>query len=178
MGCEKMRIKMSAILVLVMAIFVGCSNSDNNDVMGTSDIKQMVQDYTVGELAAASASITSSELIVTDENKTETTYELPEDEFFVSVAPYVTETHPCDIHSLTGCQGELVEEDVQVYIEDSKGNVIVDELMQTEANGFIDFWLPRDTTFNVTMTQGDRETSSELTTYAGDNTCITTMKLT
>lgn len=173
-----MKVKMIAVLVLVMVIFVGCSNGDGNNEMGTAEIKEMVQDYTVGNLEAASASITSSELIVTDENQAQTTYELPEDEFFVSIAPFITETHPCDIHSLTGCQGELVEEEVHVFIEDSEGKVILDEMVQTEANGFIDVWLPRDETFNVTMTQEDRETSSEITTFSGDKTCITTMQLT
>jgi len=76
-----------------------------------------------------------------------------------------------------GCQGELVQEDFNVHIEDSKGNVILDEEKQTEANGFIDLWLPRDETFNVIITQGDKESASEISTFDGDNTCITTMQL-
>src|SRR5699024_4262682 len=83
---------------------------------------------------------------------------LPEDEFFVSIAPFLNETHPCDIHSLTGCQGELVNEDLEVQIENSSGEVILDEKQQTEANGFIDLWLPRDDTFNVTITQDGKKT--------------------
>src|SRR5699024_4598072 len=84
-------------------------------------------------------------------------YDLPEDEFFVSIAPFLNETHPCDIHSLTGCQGELVNEDLEVQIENSSGEVILDEKQQTEANGFIDLWLPRDDTFNVTITQEEKK---------------------
>lgn len=173
---KKVKVKMIAILMFGLAILVGCSNGAGNE--STADIKQMVEDYTIGNLDAASASITSSELIVTDENQKQTTYDLPEDEFFVSIAPFITETHPCDIHSLTGCQGELVDADVEVYIEDSQGNVIIDETRQTEANGFIDIWLPRDETFKVTMTQDGLETTAEITTFDGDNTCITTMQLT
>lgn len=175
MGSKDMRVNLSVILMFVLAVIVGCSNGVGNE--NTVDIKQMVEDYTVGNVEAASASITSSELIVTDDKQDETRYELPEDEFFVSVAPFKTETHPCDIHSLTGCQGELVEEDIHVYIEDSAGNVVVDEVMQTEANGFIDLWLPRDETYNVTMTLDGLETTAEITTFDGDNTCITTMQL-
>lgn len=174
-----MRLKAVLILVFSLALFVGCSSSEDNDIkdLSTTEIKQLVQDYTVGNATAASASITSSELIVTDENEEVVTYDLPEEEFFVSIAPFINETHPCDIHSLTGCQGELVQEDFNVHIEDSEGNVILDEKKQTEANGFIDLWLPRDDTFNVIITQDDREITSEISTFAGDKTCITTMQL-
>ena len=164
--------------MLLTVVLIGCSNENAKDeVMDTSDIKKIVNDYTVRNTVAASASITSSELVVTEENNEVTTYKLPDDEFFVSIAPFINATHPCDIHSLTGCQGELVQEDVNVLIEDSKGNVIVDETKQTEANGFIDLWLPRDETFSVTITQDNKETTSEISTFDGDNTCITTMKL-
>ncbi|HLR22938.1 MAG TPA: CueP family metal-binding protein [Pseudogracilibacillus sp.] len=173
-----MRTKAAVILTLVSVFFVACSNgNDEAKNVDTTDIKGLVHDYTVGNVEAASASITSTELVVTDENQNETTYDLPEDEFFVSIAPFLNETHPCDIHSLTGCQGELVNEDLEVQIENSSGEVILDEKQQTEANGFIDLWLPRDDTFNVTITQDGKKTTSEISTFDGDNTCITTMQL-
>lgn len=175
-----MKFKLIAMLLLIAALSVGCSNesvSENKEVQQTSDIKELVNDYTVGNAQAASASITSSELIVTGEDKEVTTHALPEDEFFVSIAPFNKVTHPCDVHSLTGCQGELVEEDFDVLIEDSKGNIVLNENKKTEANGFIDLWLPRDETFTVTIKQDGKETTSEITTFDGDNTCITTMQL-
>lgn len=177
-GCGSMRIKTFAILLFGLLVIAGCSNDNEAGNTDKVDIKQMVEDYTLGTLPAASASITSSELIVTDENQVETIYDLPDEEFFVSIAPFKTETHPCDIHSLTGCQGELVDVDVAVLVEDLEGNVILDETRQTEANGFIDIWLPRDETFKVTMTQDGLETTAEISTFDGDNTCITTMQLT
>jgi len=179
-GNNKMRLKMVAILVFVSILFVACSNENEaNEAknIDTTNIKELVHDYTVGNAKASSASITSSELIVTDENQKETTYDLPDDKFFVSIAPFINETHPCDIHSLTGCQGELANEDVEVHIENSSGDVILDEKKQTEANGFIDLWLPRDDTFNVTITQDGKKTTSEISTFDGDNTCITDMQL-
>lgn len=175
-----MKIKIIAILTFASLLSVACSNGNGGneaDGMNTADIKQLVQNYTVGDAEAASASITSSELIVTDENQEETVYDLPDDEFFVSIAPFVNETHECDVHSLTGCQGELVNEDVRVYVENSSGDVILEEEKQTEANGFIDLWLPREDTFNVTITQNGKETTSEISTFDGDNTCITNMQL-
>lgn len=172
-----MRKSFIAILLGALVLLLGCTNNDVSEKETEVNIKELVHDYTVGNLEAASASITSNELIVTDEDQEVTTYALPKDEFFVSIAPFDKQTHPCDIHSLTGCQGELVEEGFDVYIEDSNGNLVVDEKMTTEANGFIDLWLPREDTLNVTITQGEKETTSEISTFEGDNTCITTMQL-
>src|SRR5699024_238480 len=149
-----MKLKMMALLVFDFRLLGACSDGDNEvDLTSATDIKQLVQDYTMGEAEAASASITSSELIVTDDSEEETAYDLPEDEFFVSIAPFVNETHECTIHSLTGCQGEMVNEDFDIHIENSSGNVILDEKKQTEANGFVDIWLPREDTYDVTIIQ-------------------------
>lgn len=60
----------------------------------TQNIKELVHDYSVGNIPDQSASITSHQLIVTDSDKKQLTYELPKDEFFVSIAPYFDQTHP------------------------------------------------------------------------------------
>lgn len=86
-------------------------------------------------------------------------------------------THPCATHSLTGCQGELTDDEFKVYIEDSEGNVIVDQEMKSLSNGFIDLWLPRDKKYNVTIEQDGKAAKSELSTFKSDNTCVTTMQL-
>ena len=78
---------------------------------------------------------------------------------------------------MTGCQGELVDEEFEVDIEDMKGNVIVDETLKSQANGFIDLWLPRDKRYRVTISNGGKMVESELSTFENDNTCITTMQL-
>src|SRR5690606_6346024 len=117
------------------------------------------------------------ELIITDSKDKETTYDLPEDEFFVSIAPFVEVTHPCAIHSLTGCQGELVEKEFDVWIQDEEGKVVVEETMTSLENGFIDLWLPRDKTYTVKIEFDGKVAEQELSTFEGDNTCITTMQL-
>lgn len=168
------KIGLSIIGICFLLILGACSN---NDTKTTVDIKQLVNEYSVGSFEEVSASITSHELIVTEEDEEVTSYELPEEEFFVSIAPYVEKTHPCAIHSLTGCQGELVEQEFYVYIEDEDGNVVVDETITSLENGFIDLWLPRDQTFQVKIEYDGKETKSEISTFEGDNTCITTMQL-
>ena len=170
------KILLAVIGVLLILTVVACDDRISNE-KETRDIKEMVHDYSVGNFDDVSASITSHELIVTDSGHNETSYELPEDNFFVSIAPFIEKTHDCSIHSLTGCQGELVEEEFEVYIQDKEGNVVVDEKMTSLENGFLDLWLPRNEKFQVKIEQEGKTTESEISTFEGDNTCITTMQL-
>ncbi|MDT3427944.1 hypothetical protein J2Z22_003520 [Paenibacillus forsythiae] len=142
------------------------------------NIKQLVQEYSSGSLKAKSASITSDQLTVTADNNGKTAYNLPRNEFFVSIAPYVNETHPCATHNLAGCQGEMENEKFNVTITDSNGSVVIQDVFQSYSNGFIDFWLPRDQTYHVKIEQDGKSSETEISTFKGDNTCISTMKLT
>src|SRR5699024_8697415 len=135
-----MKIRTIIFLALTMLVLTACGGEDTSQSEGSlnaNDIKDLVNDYIVDNLEPDSASITSHELVVEDDND-ELVYELPEDEFFVSIAPFINETHECAVHSLTGCQGELVEEDFDVLVTGSSGEVAVDEPMTSEKNGFID----------------------------------------
>ncbi|WP_249871665.1 CueP family metal-binding protein [Oceanobacillus saliphilus] len=165
------------ILGIVVLTFLGNDDGSTPQASETQDIKDLVQDYSVGNIENETASISSHELIVTNSEEKQFSYELPEDEFFVSIAPFIHQTHPCDIHSLTGCQGEMVDEEFDVYIEDSEGNVVIDQTMKTQANGFIDLWVSRDETYQVTITQEGKIAESAFSTFENNNTCITTMQL-
>jgi len=103
---------------------------------------------------------------------------LPKDEFFVSFAPYLIETHPCTIHNLAGCRGELANKEFAVYIEDQEGNIYVDEQLTSQPNGFIDLWLPRNKDFQITISYNGKTAKTNFTTFKDDNTCITTLPLT
>ncbi|MEK3763914.1 MULTISPECIES: CueP family metal-binding protein [unclassified Solibacillus] len=143
----------------------------------SEDVKGLVAEYSANKTTDEKASITSTQLIITDTNENKITYDLPEDEFFISIAPYVNETHPCKDHSLTGCQGELVQKEIDVFIENEKGEVIVDEKLTTLENGFIDLWLPRNEAFIVEMSYDGKSVTGDLTTFEEDGTCITTLQL-
>lgn len=169
----------TGLVVVALGAFIlaGCAGKKVLNESDTQDIKQLVNEYSVHNMKDQSASITSEQLIVTTSNKKKLTYELPENEFFLSIAPFVKETHPCAIHSLTGCQGEMVEKEFDVHIADTEGNVILDQTMKSQANGFIDFWLPRDKTYRITIKHDGKIAESEISTFKDDNTCITTMQL-
>jgi len=169
---------MSIVIALITMIFlVACEDSEIIDDAHL-DIKELVHEYTIGEFDPnnISASINSHQLVVQEADE-EKIYDLPEDEFFVSIAPFISETHECAIHSLTSCQGELVEENFHVTVEAEDRETIIDEEMATFANGFIDLWLPRDENFLVRIEQDGKVAEQVLSTFEGDYTCITTMQL-
>jgi hypothetical protein len=79
---------------------------------------------------------------------------------------------------LTGCQGELADKEFDVYIEDTEGNVILNEKVKSQANGFFDLWLPRDETYQIKIKYDGKTSESEISTFENEGTCITTMQLT
>jgi hypothetical protein len=103
---------------------------------------------------------------------------LPDDLMLVSIAPYLNRTHPCATHYMSGCQGELVGARIHVQALLADGTVLVDEVMPTMANGFIDLWLPRDQAIDLRMTLDGASVAGRLTTFADSRTCITDLRLT
>src|SRR5690625_7473019 len=98
------------------------------------------------------ASVGIDELVLTDQNQ-EITLDLPANLTYVSVAPYVTQTHDCFYHSLTTCRGELDSEHTEVtFTDETTGETQVDEQTTTFDNGVIGFWVPRDTTGTIEAT--------------------------
>src|SRR5699024_577602 len=149
-----------------------CDYDSTTNEIKTKEYVSELSDSNIAE----SASINDKEIIVQD-SKDEENYDLPKDDFFVSVAPYLTYTHPCKFHNLTGCQGELVNEEIDVKITDEQGKVYIYETIQTLENGFLDFWLPRDKQYTIEISYQDKYTEYSFSTFEGDSTCLTYLKL-
>ena len=123
------------------------------------------------------ASVRVDELVLSDASG-EVSLPLPDDLFYVSIAPYAATTHDCFFHSLTTCQGELAGEEVRVTLVDAaSGDVLVDEDTVLEANGFAGFWLPRDVDAELTVELDGRSGRGVVSTSADDPTCLTTVRL-
>jgi hypothetical protein len=123
------------------------------------------------------ASVRPEEVLVGD-GTTQVAVPLPEDEFYVSIAPYRQHTHECFHHNLATCRGEMAHRDVTVTFRDAGGTVILEEAATTQANGFVGFWLPRDVTGTVTVTTDDGYAGTvPFGTGQDDPTCITTLQL-
>lgn len=127
--------------------------------------------------AGLMAAVRADEVVVTD-GVAEVAVALPEDEFYLSIAPFVDQTHDCFYHSLTTCQGELTEQEVEVSIVTDDGEVIVEETATTFENGFLGYWLPGDVAGTLEVTHDGRSGQIDFATGQEDPTCLTTLQLT
>ena len=124
------------------------------------------------------ASVRADELLLSSDDQ-EVVVDLPDNQTYVSIAPYLTSTHDCFYHSLTTCLGELDNEDIQVTITDeATGEVLVDEATTTFDNGFVGFWLPDDATGTIEITHQGRTGVTEFSTTEDGATCVTDLRLT
>ncbi|WP_206680917.1 CueP family metal-binding protein [Dietzia sp. E1] len=124
------------------------------------------------------ASVQPTELVLTSGDESLETIPIPEDQFYLSVAPYYTSTHPCRFHSLTTCLGEIANEQVHVTVTDNaSGDTLIDEPRITYDNGFLGLWLPRGITATLTIDHDGRTATAPISTGDDDLTCLTTMQL-
>ena len=124
------------------------------------------------------ASVRADELLLSSDDQ-KVVVDLPDNQTYVSIAPYLTSTHDCFYHSLTTCLGELDNEDIQVTITDeATGEVLVDEATTTFDNGFIGFWLPDDATGLIEVSYQGRTGTTEFSTTDDGATCVTDLHLT
>jgi len=169
-------------LILLMTLFlVGCeSKTLEETVTNLGDTPKeiistlgkqhgMELDYSVG--------ILDDEITFVNEEETFKVNLLNED-FYIAIAPYHTNTHPWLYHNATGCSGELKDVKFDVKIITNKGEVIVDESISSLKNGFFEVWLPRNIEATMIVEYNGLSNISEISTYSGDPTCITTTKLT
>lgn len=190
--------KMTRILALVATTtlgvtLAGCSGDEapepeGMDVLERLELADAEGKPLVDELEAVSlddrrddliASVREDHLAVIEAaTEEEAALPLPEDEFYLSIAPYVQQTHPCGYHSLTTCVGELPNTDFDVLIVDDEGETILDETVTSEDNGFFGLWLPRDIEGEVTIEYDGLSVTGPFTTTGEAKTCETDLQLT
>ena len=124
------------------------------------------------------ASVGPENVQLSDSKGNESVVDLPVDEFYVSVAPYISQTHNCFRHSLTSCLGELGNQEVHVMVTDNSNHeVLVDKTTSTYDNGFIGLWLPRNVEATITVRHDGRAASTVISTSPDAPTCLTTLQL-
>ncbi|WP_404380080.1 CueP family metal-binding protein [Knoellia locipacati] len=123
------------------------------------------------------ASVRTDVLLVSGDDA-EVSLPIPADRFYLSVAPYIDTTHECFNHSLTTCKGELGGKDVDVsLVEDGSGRVLTEGVRTIFDNGFVGFWLPKDTTATLRISHEGKVAEARVSTDADAPTCLTTMQL-
>lgn len=183
-------------LTMAATAFTGCAAEDLS-VDASNDFDQIAETYgldgpdarTVIETLEAMpldarptgliASVQPDALVLSDQSTgAEAALPLPEGEFYLSLAPYLGQTHECFSHSLTTCVGELRGEDVSVLITDRvDGTVLFDGLVTTNDNGFVGVWLPREKDATITVDYADQTATALVSTDGDSPTCLTTLRL-
>lgn len=149
---------------------------NNLQEMSVVEIVEYLEDKT-DEPVGFQAGITSTKLLLSDE-KDSVEMDLPSDLFYLSMAPYINQTHPCGTHNLVTCRGELQNVTLYVVVSDvSTNEVVLNEEVNTYANGFAGLWLPRERNLSITVTYDNLSSTTEVSTFEVDNTCETTLRL-
>ncbi|SDL66805.1 CueP family metal-binding protein [Tessaracoccus oleiagri] len=196
MKLPKKPVLLTAAAVLALLTVTGCSPdapadgataAQEVDVLAKLGLDGVTGRALVDELEATPledrrdefiASVRADHVVVTDlETERETTVPLPEDEFYLSIAPYVSRTHPCGFHSLTTCVGELRSAELDVTIVDDAGATVFEGAVTTQDNGFAGLWLPRDITGRITVEYDGRSATGPVSTGADAETCETDLEL-
>lgn len=199
-----MKMHIAAIAALTLAaglVLSGCAstpsqtpsgNADSSDAdsimladhgLSGQDARQIIERLDTMPLADRPANLIASirpdQLVLSDDQQRELSLPMPADQFYVSFAPYLSQTHDCYFHSLTTCVGELQNSDIQVKVTNvATGEVLVEEERRTFDNGFLGLWLPRDIDATLTVEHQGRTATLPITTKGDDAaTCLTTLQL-
>lgn len=122
------------------------------------------------------AAVMTDHLVLTSA-ETEMHVDLPEDSFYLSIAPYVEQTHDCYYHSLTTCLGELQNEPVDIRILNDDGETLVEEQRTTFDDGFVGVWVPSNTRGTIEVSYVGMTGTTEFTSTDAGATCITDLQL-
>lgn len=164
------------VIAVWFALTTMTGSGDSMDSFNSMSIREKVV-YLSNNETEYNAFIDSDALTVINNNGEETVYKINEGEFYVSIAPYISSTHPWQIHSVTGCRGELANKNFTLKVTNlSSGEITISEI-DSHSNGFIDLWLEADYEYSVEINYSGLKSTQLISSYSGSNTCITTMQL-
>ena len=187
-------IRVVTIAILSSLLFLSCSNTNRRiDAPATSQVERPAPAALDGldakgaialanrwyrqKQSAVKTNVTPQGVNFTFPNGKKKSVALPKDQMVVAVAPYITNTHPCETHFMSGCQGEMVGQEIRVKALGRDGKVLVDETMTTMYNGFVELWLPRDEEIRLSVGYQGKSAEGTITTFTDSNTCVTTLQL-
>lgn len=174
---KKIQLIGAALLMSASSLFANAAEISAEDFAKLSPKEALEQSHAWHGKNYAMVAITPNGIEATFPDNQKVVIPL-QDEFFVSIAPYQKKTHECSYHVPTGCTGEMMGKKIQLKIIDQKTNeVIKDEQIEVQKDGFVDLWLPKDKEFLVEFDYKGKKASQLIPTGKNDLTCITTMQL-
>lgn len=177
---KKILVSLTAVSVLLLVAFQLGLFDSKKSILESYALEDMSVESMVLALETKSIDTTglvasiNSEYLVLETEKESVTVALPENRFYLSFAPYINNTHPCNTHFLTSCQSELRNESFHVKVVLDDGTVIIDDTLISAQNGFVGVWLPKDVNATLHIEYEDLHISSPITTFEGSPTCLTT----
>lgn len=93
-GVNGLKFKVLGIAFLAAGLLTACSGGEESAEKQQQNIKELVSDYSMGKNKGDNASITSQKLTIADSKGDKQVYDISEEDFFVSIAPYENQTHP------------------------------------------------------------------------------------
>lgn len=142
--------------------------------MTTREIVSTLEDRLVEPTTLVSAGVSYDGIYLFDGKKQ---VMLKDDLFYLSIAPYKNQTHPCQGHNLVTCRGEMTDQSFEVLVKDQDGKELFHEIVSTHHNGFLGIWLPKDIRGSITIKQGNSIATGPIETMKDSPTCNTTLKL-
>jgi hypothetical protein len=175
----------NALISIVILLVVACSNQTdpnyNNDYqsINSAELKDAIAladgwKFTQPKITSY---MTTTQLHIEFPDGRTVVKDLPSDQMYVAVAPYMTKTHTCSTHYLSSCQGELTNKSFEITAVDTKGNKYYSGSIATMSNGFFELWLPRNETITIDISYDGKNAEEILTTDGSSRTCITTAYL-
>lgn len=176
MKLKKWIILSSLVVVVAISYYTIHELQKDTQLFASKTARDVIKQFEQGKYAEMQASVYHDHLLIINGDEKQEV-RLAEKDFYLSLAPYIQDTHICFIHSLTGCIGELKNTDIHVTIVDENKQVIKDETMKTLNNGFVGIWLEKDKKYIITIEKDGLTSSEEIKTFKDDATCITAMQL-
>ncbi|KRT77797.1 MAG: hypothetical protein XU14_C0005G0041 [Armatimonadetes bacterium CSP1-3] len=97
--------------------------------------------------------------------------------FYVAIAPYISQTHPCTYHVKGSCQAELKAVTFRYWLRSTDGAVSRTGTVRTGSDGFLEWWLPPNKRYVATFEYEGRRGTGTFSSFPKDPTCITTIQL-
>ncbi len=177
---------MKKVIVILCIMFVtflsSCNQNENQDFLLRYNLEGMTIYEVIHELevnnndfTGLTAVIKTNQLLLSDE-RGDFVIIMPENEFYISIAPYINNTHPCIYHNMLTCQGDLTNQNLNVIITLNEEQIINGEFT-TYDNGFIGFWIPKNEEVEITIEYQHLFGVMHFVSNESASTCVTNMRL-
>ena len=78
---------------------------------------------------------------------------------------------------MSSCQGEMTLTPIEVKGVDQNGEIVIEGVVSTLRNGFMELWLPRGRQISLSLRHANMAAEGVIETFDSSPTCVTTFQL-